>query len=204
MENNTFKERVKNIAINCATDYRDKLCNYEYLIISEAFTDKYCIVCAEEDNYMHLIGVNSCLSAQVFYEKCIKKTLTVDDFDFNKKNQSEKSVKGSVREKIVALPNFCNMFIKEDLKCQQEFSKGKIKCRFASATDKFTIGFVKEGRPKSLMKNNQLDDSSKPIIAILRRPKHTSEFIETIIGNVDGYDEVIKKANNNSIRGGGQ
>jgi len=196
MENISFKERVKNIAIDCSSKYRDNLCNYEYLVISEAFTNKYCIINADEDNYMHLIGVNSHLSAQDFYQKCIDKTPTESDFDFNKKNQSEKSVKGSVREKIVALPSFCDMFSKTDLKCQQDFSKGKVKCNFASASDKFTIGFIQEGRPKSLMKNNQLDeDSSKPIIAVLRKTKGTVDFTELVLGSIEGNEDILKKVN---------
>ena len=199
VENISFKERVKNIAIECSSKYRDNLCNYEYLVISDAFTDKYCIISAEKDNYMHLIGVNSQLSAQDFYQKCIDNTLTENDFDFNKKNQSEKSVKGSVREKIVALPSFCDMFTKSDLKCQQDFSKGKVKCNFASASDKFTIGFVQEGRPKSLMKNNQLDDNtSQPIIAVLRRIKGATNFTEMVLGSIDGYEHVLKDINSQS------
>lgn len=121
---------------------------------------------------MHLIGINSSLSPQEFYNKCIDKTLTEDDFDFNKKNLSEKSVKGSVREKIVVLLDFCEMFTEPDLKCQQDFSKGKVSYRFASATNSFTIGFVGVGRPKTLMKNNQLNgEKTEDVIAILRKEK---------------------------------
>ncbi len=121
---------------------------------------------------MHLIGVNSQLSAQDFYQKCIDNTLTENDFDFNKKNQSEKSVKGSVREKIVALPSFC---------------------------DKFTIGFVQEGRPKSLMKNNQLDDNiSQPIIAVIRKIKGTADFTEVVFGSIEGYEHILKDINSQS------
>ena len=152
MEIISFKERVKNIAIDCAVKYRDIFCEYEYIVISEAFKDSYCVIKCEADNYMHLIGVNTNLSPQEFYNKCIDGTLTENDFDFKKKNQSEKSVKGSVREKIVALPDFCEMFASSDIECQQDFSKGKVSCRFASATHKFTIGFVGTGRPITLMK----------------------------------------------------
>ena len=199
MGNISFKERVKNIAVDCSIKYRDNLCNYEYLVISEAFTDKYCIIRAEADNYMHLIGVSSQLSAQEFYQKCIDSTLTENDFDFNKNKQSEKSVKGSVREKIVALPSFCDMFTKADLRCQQDFSKGKVKCSFASASDKFTIGFVQEGRPKSLMKNNQLNNNtSQPIIAVVRKDKGTSNFTEVVLGSIKGYEYILKDINSES------
>lgn len=45
--------------------------------------------------------------------KCFNDTLTENDFDFSKKNQSEKSVKGSVRRKISALENINNFFAQE-------------------------------------------------------------------------------------------
>ncbi len=172
------------------------MCKYEYVIISETLKDKYCIIKAEPDNYMHLIGINSLLSAQDFYNKCIDKSLTENDFDFKKKDQSEKSVKGIVRKKISVLPHFCNMFYYTDLKCQQDYCKGNVICSFASASDIFTIGFVDTGRPKTLMKNNQLDnDSSGSIIAVLRKSKGTNEFKEIVLGNTDGYKYIISKLN---------
>ena len=38
---------------------------------------------------------NTSLSPDDFYQKCLDGTLAEEDFDFIKKNQSEKSVKGS-------------------------------------------------------------------------------------------------------------
>lgn len=186
MEKIPFKERVKNIAIDCAVKYTNTFCNYEYLMISNAFAEKYVKIHADKDNYMHLLGINSNLSASDFYNKCIKGTLTTNDFDFKKKNQSEKSTKGSVREKIVALPLFCNMFSAFDIECQQNFSKGKVSCSFASASNKYTIGFVATGRPMTLMKNNQLDkNKSKPVIAVQEKKKaltlSTTLSMETLL-----------------------
>lgn len=165
-------------------------------MISNAFTEKYVKIHADKDNYMHLLGVNSNLSASDFYNKCIKGTLTTNDFDFKKKNQSEKSTKGYVREKIVALPYFCNMFSAFDIECQQNFSKGKVSCSFASASNKYTIGFVATGRPMTLMKNNQLDkNKSKPVIAVLRKEKGSNTFNDIIYGDIAGYENIVSKIN---------
>ncbi len=196
MEKIPFKERVKNIAIDCAVKYTNTFCNYEYLMISNAFAEKYVKIHADKDNYMHLLGINSNLSASDFYNKCIKGTLTANDFDFKKKNQSEKSTKGSVREKIVALPHFCNMFSAFDIECQQNFSKGKVSCSFASASNKYTIGFVATGRPMTLMKNNQLDkNKSKPVIAVLRKEKGSNTFNDIIYGDIAGYENIVSEIN---------
>lgn len=147
MEKIPFKERVKNIAIACAVKYRNTFCNYEYLIISNAFTEKHVKIHADKDNYMHLLGVNSNLSAS-------------------------------------------------DIECQQNFSKGKVSCSFASASNKYTIGFVATGRPMTLMKNNQLaKDKSKPVIAMLRKEKGPNTFNDIIYGDIAGYENIVSKIN---------
>ena len=64
----------------------------------------------KEDNFQHLTGVNSLIGPQEFYKKSIDGTLNENDFDFIKRNQSEKSVKGSVRRKIKVLPDMMNIF----------------------------------------------------------------------------------------------
>lgn len=68
---------------------------------SDAFKHKeYYIIDGKEDNYQHLTGVNSLISAQEFFYKCYEGTLTVDDFNFVKRGQDEKAVKGSVTRKL--------------------------------------------------------------------------------------------------------
>lgn len=192
----SFKERVKNVAIECAITYRDNLCKNDYIIISEAFSKKFCLIKAEADNYMHLLGISSSLSPIDFFNKCIDKTLTEDDFVFAKKGQSEKSVKGSVREKIAVLPDFCDMFLSEGIMCQERFKKGRVSCSFASASNRYTIGFVDTGRPMTLMKNNQLDKGqSKPVIAVLKKNRIDKTFTEVVMGDITAYEELINAIN---------
>lgn len=196
----SFKERVKNVAISCASTYRDILCNYEYVVISEAFSKKYHFIKVEEDNYMHLLGVSSSLSPMEFFNRCIDGILTENDFGFSKKGMSEKSVRGSVREKISVLSDFCNMFSSEGIKCQENFKKGRVSCSFASASDSCTIGFVNAGRPMTLMKNNQLNpEQSKPVLAVLRKNKSDKEFTDVVSGNVDIYKELINEINRDQM-----
>ena len=58
--------------------------------------------------------------------------MKTSDFDFIKSDQSEKSVKGSVRQKIKALPQMLEMFDKE-LFAEKNFKKNKVSCLFAAA-----------------------------------------------------------------------
>lgn len=86
MPNGNFKERVKDILISEAMAYKESYVNYQYLICSDAFEHKkYYVIDAKEDNYQHLTGVNSLISAQEFFNKCYEGTLTIEDFNFLKR-----------------------------------------------------------------------------------------------------------------------
>jgi hypothetical protein len=204
-ENTSFKERVRKDTIRYAAEYQNIFINYDYLVISDAFQQKYHIVKAWSDNYMHLTGVHSSLPATDFFQKCLDGTLSEADFDFKKPGLSEKSVKGTVREKIKALPDFCNMFSGTNIYCQEYFHKGKAYCTFASTDGIFTIGFIEEGKPQTLMKNNQLDMTlAQPAIVILRKKREEPEFREVILGDSSSCMEIIDMANQQIVEGSGQ
>lgn len=148
----SFKDHVTQVIVACANIYHDKYVKYDYLVCSDAFEDSMCQeIKAEKDNYLHLLGVNTNLSAADFFSKCLGGNLTEEDFDFVKMGQSEKSVKGSVRQKVKVLPGMLNMLDKA-LLAEKKFKKNRISCFFAAADAEFTIGFVETGRPKSLMR----------------------------------------------------
>lgn len=193
----TFKGRVVEIAISCSKIYKERFVEYDYLICSEAFDgDKCQEIKAEASNFLHLIGVNTSLSPSNYFQKCIDGNLREDDFDFCKKGQSEKSVKGSVRQKIKALPEMLDMFEKE-LFAEKNFSKNSISCMFAAADASFTIGFVETGRPKSLMRKNQLNqEKSKKVDLVFRKKRGESTYTEMIIGDesvLERYKENISE-----------
>lgn len=193
---NTFKERVKDVAISCAEIYKKEFVEYDYLICSEAFQEKkYQEIRAEKSNFLHLVGVNTTMSPEAFFEKCINGTLEENDFDFKKKDQSEESVKGTVRQKILSLPKMLRMFDKA-LFAEKDFKKNKIYCAFATADADFTIGFVKSGRPKTLMRKNQLDkDKRKSVDLVMRKKRNETTYSQIVLGTkqeLDKYNESIK------------
>lgn len=144
---------------------------------------------AESNNYLHLIGVNTNLSPEDFFQKCIDKKLEEADFDFIKRGQSEKSVKGSVRQKIKALPEMLKMFEKE-LLAEKHFEKNKISCLFATADEDFTIGFVETGRPKSSMRKNQLDEKKcKSVELVMRKRRGEQFYVERIVGDDIAFEK---------------
>ncbi|MDK0710405.1 PBECR4 domain-containing protein [Clostridium perfringens] len=203
----SFKTRVKNVAINEAKLYESVFVNYEYLICSKAFEkQKFYTINAKEENYMHLIGVNSSLSAIDFFNKCSDGILNEDDFNFIKRRQSEGSVKGSVRRKISVLHNIMEMFLgKIDIWAEENFEKNDVICNLATSDQKCTIGFANTSKayPKTLQKGNELNENKmKKVDLILRKKNDEEKFNEIIIGNINNvmkYFDDIKDLIDDSL-----
>ena len=181
----SFKERVKETVISNAVSYKWSYVKYEYLLCSEAFKHSaYYIVSAHEDNYLHLTGLHTSLSAEDFFNKCLNGTLDETDFDFAKEGQNEKEVKGSVRRKINSLSDMMNMFSGSAM-VEEDFVKNRIKCSFATASPGVTLGFIVAGKakPMTLLKGNELDSSkARRLDLVLRRKKGEDRFSEIIVG----------------------
>lgn len=182
----SFKERVKNEAITNACLYENNYIKYEYLVCSEAFDKGYHIIKSDKGNYLHLIGIHTELSAETFFNKCVTGELEEEDFEFKKPGKLEKSVKGSVREKIAVLPYMMNLFTQE-LTAENNFKKNKVECAFATTDNVCTLGFAISGRPKSLLKGNELDKSkSKKVDLIFRKKRSSGKLYEELVWGVRG------------------
>lgn len=184
MAEEKFKERICREMIGAAKMYKERYVDYEYLICSEAFVQNaYYIIDAKEDNFQHLTGIHSQIKPKDFFDKCYQGTLTADDFDFNKKGQNEKSVKGTVRRKVKTLPNMMELFT-QGLQAEENFIKNKVECSFAAADGSCTLGFTEneKARPRSLIKGNELSEP-KPVDLILRKRVGEAQFDELVIGD---------------------
>ena len=177
----SFKERVKDTAIKNAPVYKDVFMKYEYLVCSEAFADGCHIIKADKGNYLHLLGIHTALKPGDF---------------FNKPGKSLKSVKGSVRQKITALPKMLDLF-HQKLLAEDGFKKNEVECAFATTDNVFTLGFASSGRPKSLLKGNELDkNKQKEVDLVFRKTRGSSSRYEELIygdkASVIKYKEDIK------------
>ena len=181
----SFKERVKESLISYAQDYKAYYVDYEYLLCSKAFTrSSYYIVSAHEDNYLHLTGVHTNLSASVFFQKCSDGTLEESDFDFSKDGQSEKEVKGSVRRKVKALAAIMGIFSWQSM-VEEDFVKNRIRCTLATSNTNVTLGFtvVGKAKPMTLLKGNELNAAkARSFDLVLRKTREETTFKEMIIG----------------------
>ena len=201
----SFKERVTQVAIAQAKIYEQVFLKYEYLLCSEAFSDKpYYIISAHADNFRHLVGVNTTFSAEEFFVRCLAGTLTENDFDFYKRGQSEKEVKGAVRDKIIALPEFLSMMGKP-LIAEESFVKNRVHCSFATTDRSATVGFIAadKSKPMTLLRGDRLDSTkSAAVDLVLRRPYGTQYYNEIVFGNKDmlkKYADEIKPLLNEDL-----
>lgn len=190
-----FKERVKNIAIEESKNYQQVYVDNSYLIFSTTFSEKdYYILSAEKDNYLHLIGVNTNLKADVFFDKCSLGTLEEDDFDFEKPHQDIRTVKGSVRRKINCLPNIKYLFDSNDLVFDENFKKNKVVCALAASDGEVTLGFThgKKSRPKTLLKGNELKNPVK-VDLIFSKKKSEDKFTKLVYGEISTFKSNVDK-----------
>lgn len=187
----SFKERVRQALISNSRSYKYYFVDYEYLLCSDAFqNNSYYIVAANEDNFLHLTGVISHISAQEFFEKCYHGTLEDADFEVDG-NRRGNDVKGSVRRKIKVLPNIFGIFSSfPDV--QEDFQKGHIFCSFATGMSSCTLGFTRTQAvvPQTLLKGNILDkDKSSSLRLVLRRSRGKDKFGEILVG---GKETLLK------------
>ncbi|MCR0507558.1 PBECR4 domain-containing protein [[Clostridium] innocuum] len=191
----SFKERVKITAIKESKNFKSIFVDNEFLICSHSFEKKdYYILSAEKDNYLHLVGIGTQLSASDFFNKCYDGTLSLDDFDFNKNGQDESSVKGSVRRKIQSLERLATLF-ENELLIEEGFKRNKISCAIATSDKKITLGFTtgKISRPKTLLKGNELKTNPLTVDLVLSRTKGNDKFDKIVIGNKETVNDFKTK-----------
>lgn len=183
--NNSFKERVRQVAIKQSKIYKNIFIDYQYLICSYDFKKQdFYILSAEQTNYLHLVGVNTFLTPKEFFTKCFNGTLEESDFDFSKKNTNPSVVKGSVRRKIQSL-ELLNNFFNKKLLIEENFKKNNITCAIATSDNKITIGFTngEYSRPKTLLKGNELKTNPINIHLILSKKRNEKLFNTIIYGD---------------------
>lgn len=190
MTQTSFKTRVKEIAIKEAKKYKEVFIDHQYLLYSKGFQKRdYYIISAEKDNFLHLIGINTSLSAASFFDKCYNGILLEDDFDFMKKGKDENSVKGSVRRKINSLERMSTIF-QEELLIEEDFRKNRISCAIATTDKKITLGFSYGAfsRPQTLLKGNELKRNPLSVDLVLSKKRGEKKFDTVVLGNT----EIIK------------
>ncbi|MBQ9662142.1 MAG: hypothetical protein IJV40_03185 [Oscillospiraceae bacterium] len=195
MEQIPFIERVCQSIIDNASVFADTFLRYDYLVCCQAFATKYRIITANERNYLHLTGVHTSMKPDEFFNKALSGKLVPTDFDFIKPHVSEQSVKGSVREKIIALPQIDDFFA-QDLYASDGFMQNRMVGTFSTAdtSNLVTLGFVQNGNPMSLLKGNKLKGNNIcNVDLVFQRDKNAESSLFTAIkhGNIEAISSYI-------------
>lgn len=104
----TKKEALK-IITQCAREYDFELNNKRFLLAyKENNRLNYKIVGFKASNFLHLTGVETPISPKRFYQKCLDRKLSVNDFEFDEDNQSHL--------KLSVLPMLPKMFYSHSLR----------------------------------------------------------------------------------------
>ena len=198
----SFKQRVCNAIIQGASDYKDLLLDYDYLVFNGQFTKRpYYLINSLLTNYLHLTGVHTSLSTYDFYNKSINGTLTEHDFDFVKPGKKESSVKGSVRQKIQAL-SLIPSFFQQKLVAEEDLTRNVISCSLAASENKITMGFANDidAKPKTLLLGNVLDKTKSLNVTLVLRRNKGADYFDTIIqGGENDLLELINKNINSKV-----
>lgn len=156
MENTSFKAKSISALITSAREYARLLESF-YIFQSDDFKSRnFYIISFNEENFLHLTGVKTTLKALDFYKKCFEGTISGADFDCD----SDKILKGKVKEKMKHLPNICSIIL-QCYELKESFSKGRVTCILVGTQKDFTVGFdgVDVLYPKTLMHKNRVDST---------------------------------------------
>lgn len=91
------RKKALNIILDAAKNYKDKLCDFHFKIVClKNGKQEYAYIGFRDNNFLHLTGVKSKLSAQRFYEASLNGKLSLYDFEIDKQ--------GKVQRKLEVLP----------------------------------------------------------------------------------------------------
>ena len=167
MKANSFKEKVLHSILVGAQSYR-KLLGIDFKVFSPHFVQRQeYLLRFHEDNFLHLTGVLTSLSAKGFFQKAVDGTLSLEAFDC----ESSVSLKGTVRCKARNIRDIGTL-LDRAVSVTEKLSSGRVYCFFAASDGSCTLGFV-GGRilnPNTLLNKCKID--SKTSIVDFTIEKH--------------------------------
>ncbi|MBQ3558408.1 MAG: hypothetical protein IJA07_02695 [Agathobacter sp.] len=172
------KKRAIEIIVHAAENYKEYLQDKVFFIIYiEKGISKTVQVEFRDSHFLHLTGVYTKLSAKRFYEKCINRKLSVDEFELDKG--------GKTQQKLMVLPflhellyNNCMIgnFINTGIYIRADYFAGNTKAilsvgfRYGKNVD-FPVTLYKEDVRKLTQPTNK-------VLAIFRRNFDQENYTE--------------------------
>ncbi len=172
------KKKAIEIIVRAAKNYKDHLQDKVFLIIyTEKGITKNVQVEFRDSHFLHLTGVYTRLSAKRFYEKCINKKLSINDFELE--------MGGKTQQKLIVLPflhellyNNCMIgnFINSGIYIRADYFVGNTKAtlsvgfRYGKNVD-FPVTLYKEDVRK-------LSQPTNKVLAIFKKDYYQVNYME--------------------------
>lgn len=132
----------------------------------------------------------------MFFDKCLNGTLGETDFELEFHGRDPKFSKGSIRQKILTLPNMMNIFSASSL-VEEDFQKNVVRCSITTSNGLCSVGFVTtpQARPMTLLKGDELDHSKTDSIKlILSKSRDDCFYSNIVVGSetdvISYFDEI--------------
>lgn len=164
------KKHALKIVFDCAILYKENLADKNLLFLSLINHTKFQYIEAKfiKNNYLHLTGVviKSSISPSYFYEKCLNKRLSFNEFEFR--------VDGTTELKLSVLEQLMNIYKSSKMIGDFNFSNPKLYCDILTGNIVACMGFKKDNQfyvPVTVLKQDTRDLISNQgrIIAIFSK-----------------------------------
>lgn len=183
------KKEALTIMFECAQKYKENLVNRSLLFIcADKQKRTYCVeVTFDEANFQHLTGVETDrnkLSPRDFYNRCLEKRLSPDDFEF--------SSMGTTELKLQVLPALMCKNLSAKMIGDYNMSQPKLFTEKLAGGVSACIGFVRNEGKGRYIPNTVLRDD------IRIRTRHVDRIIATYRKerNEIRYSEIVYMAKN--------
>lgn len=172
------KKKAIDVIVNAAENYKKYLQDKVFLVIYiENAVVKTVQVEFRDNHFLHLTGVSTKLSAKRFYEKCINRKLSVEDFELDKS--------GKTQQKLIVLPFLHELlyhncmignFINSGISIRADYFVGNTKAILS-------VGFrygKKVDFPATLYKEDvrKLSQPTNKVLAIFSRAYNQQRYTE--------------------------
>ena len=179
------KYKIVSTIIKYAEKYDNELCGRNLVFAYKSNTGiAYTAVNFYAENFKHLVGAKSKLSAPKFYDKCISKTLTVHDIAIPKD--------GTLKLKLDVMPYLINHNLSANSICIYDVYRPKLITDKLVGNYRGCIGFISTSWglvPNTLLNINIRDMSNtcKQILYTMRK-NHSAEFYSDIVYVAKGFN----------------
>lgn len=188
------KEEALQTMIKAAKLFQENLCGKKILVVfGDENRPDFVEIKANGENFVHLTGVATSVSAGDFYERLLGRRLSENDFNFKQDGTSQ--LKLSVIESLLSIKYSAQIF------GDYNYGRPRLYTKKLMGNIAASIGFVPAGKkyfvPNTILKGDIRDDITRgkhKVLAILSKPSNAKEYEQIVkVGKKVSVDDVLHK-----------